>query len=70
MKPPHEIFLRAPLLITEQRCNWTYSLHKNRISCISECHWHPSVLHERTYCGGLEMAPHVNKWSPLDGTHE
>jgi len=22
------------------------------------------------YCSGLEMAPHVNKWSPLDGVHE
>jgi len=22
------------------------------------------------YCGGLEMAPHENKWSPLDGTHK
>jgi len=22
------------------------------------------------YCGGLEMAPHENKWSPLDGAHE
>ena len=21
-------------------------------------------------CGGLEMAPHVNKWSPLDGAHK
>jgi len=21
-------------------------------------------------CGGLEMAPHVNKWSLLDGAHE
>jgi len=21
-------------------------------------------------CGGLEMAPHENKWSPLDGAHE
>jgi len=21
-------------------------------------------------CGGLEMAPHVNKWSPLDGAQE
>jgi len=20
--------------------------------------------------GGREMAPHVNKWSPLDGAHE
>jgi len=24
----------------------------------------------RAYCGGLEMAPHENKWSPLDGAHE
>jgi len=23
-----------------------------------------------TKCGGLEMAPHENKWSPLDGAHE
>jgi len=23
-----------------------------------------------TLCGGLEMAPHENKWSPLDGAHE
>ena len=23
-----------------------------------------------TYCGGQKMAPHVNKWSPLDGAHE
>jgi len=22
------------------------------------------------YGGGLEMAPHVNKWSPLDGAHK
>jgi len=22
------------------------------------------------YCGGQKMAPHVNKWSPLDGAHE
>jgi len=21
-------------------------------------------------CGGLEMAPHVNKWSPPDGAQE
>jgi len=21
-------------------------------------------------CGGQKMAPHVNKWSPLDGAHE
>jgi len=21
-------------------------------------------------CGGLEMAPRENKWSPLDGAHE
>jgi len=21
-------------------------------------------------CGGLEMAPHVNKWSTIDGAHE
>jgi len=21
-------------------------------------------------CGGLKMAPHVNKWSPLDGGHK
>jgi len=21
-------------------------------------------------CGGLEMEPYVNKWSPLDGAHE
>jgi len=21
-------------------------------------------------CGGLEVAPHVNKWSPLDGAHK
>ena len=21
-------------------------------------------------CGSLEMAPHVNKWSPLDGAHK
>jgi len=21
-------------------------------------------------CGGLEMAPHGNEWSPLDGAHE
>jgi len=23
-----------------------------------------------TYCGGLEMAPHENKWSLLDCAHE
>jgi len=22
------------------------------------------------HCGGLEMAPHENKWSLLDGAHE
>jgi len=22
------------------------------------------------WCGGQKMAPHVNKWSPLDGAHE
>jgi len=21
-------------------------------------------------CGGQKMAPHVHKWSPLDGAHE
>jgi len=21
-------------------------------------------------CGGQKMAPHVNKWPPLDGAHE
>jgi len=21
-------------------------------------------------CGGQKMAPHLTKWSPLDGTHE
>jgi len=21
-------------------------------------------------CGGLEMAPHLNKWSPADGAHK
>jgi len=21
-------------------------------------------------CGGQKMAPHINKWSPLDGAHE
>jgi len=21
-------------------------------------------------CSGLEMAPHANKWSPLDGVHK
>jgi len=27
-------------------------------------------LTEEAKCGGLEMAPHVNKWSPVDGAHE
>jgi len=22
------------------------------------------------WCGGQKMAPHVNKWSPLDGAHD
>jgi len=26
--------------------------------------------HEKTYCDGRKMAPHVNKWSPLDGALE
>jgi len=29
-----------------------------------------SFLELNTPCGGLEMAPHVNKWSPLDGAYE
>jgi len=23
-----------------------------------------------SYCGDLEMAPHVNNWSPVDGDHK
>jgi len=22
------------------------------------------------WCGCLEMVPHINKWSPIDGAHE
>ena len=28
------------------------------------------ILTSSNQCGGLEMAPHENKWSPLDGAHE
>jgi len=24
---------------------------------------------QNNMCGGLEMAPHENRWSPLDGAH-
>jgi len=27
-------------------------------------------LHGSMYCSGQKMAPHVNKWSQLDGAHE
>jgi len=27
-------------------------------------------LMEKERCGGLKMAPHVNKWSPLGGAHK
>jgi len=30
----------------------------------------PLALSVKSWCGGLEMAPHVNKWSPLDGAHK
>jgi len=28
------------------------------------------ITHVQYLCGSLEMAPHENKWSPLDGAHE
>ena len=28
------------------------------------------LVRKRVFCGGQKMAPHVNKWSPLDGAHE
>jgi len=24
----------------------------------------------KAHCGGLKIAPHVNKWSPVDGDHK
>jgi len=32
---------------------------------VQTCHVTASV-----YCGGPKMAPHVNKWSPLNDAHE
>jgi len=29
-----------------------------------------SIYAAYSRCGGLEMAPHENKWSPLDGAHK
>jgi len=25
---------------------------------------------DKAHCGGLKIAPHVNKWSPADGDHK
>jgi len=37
--------------------------------CVSWKFAFPSIA-LLTPCGGLEMAPHENKWSPLYGAHE
>jgi len=35
------------------------------------CRSSPTIgMTVRGLCGGQKMAPHVNKWSPLDGAHE